>query len=59
VDSADVLDQLARERASGAGYLVIPSASLWWLDHYDGLAEHLERDGRLLARDRDCAVFEL
>jgi hypothetical protein len=59
VDSADVLEQLARERASGAGYLVIPSASLWWLDHYDGLAEHLERDGRLLARDRDCAVFEL
>jgi hypothetical protein len=58
-DTADVLDQLARERASGARYLVLPSASLWWLDHYEGLAEHLERHGPPLARTRDCAVFEI
>jgi hypothetical protein len=38
---------------------VIPSASLWWLDQYPGLAEHLERDGRALARDGDAALFEL
>lgn len=58
-DSADLLEQIARERELGAGYLVIPSASLWWLDQYPGLAEHLERDSRALARNGDAALFEL
>ena len=58
-DSEDLLEQISRERELGAGYLVIPRASLWWLDHYPGLAEHLQRDCRVLARDDDAAVFEL
>ena len=56
-DSADVLEQLAREKAAGATALVIPSASFWWLDHYPGLAEHLQRDCRRLSRDSDCIVY--
>jgi hypothetical protein len=58
-DSADVIGQLDRERESGARYLVIPSASLWWLDYYPGLAEHLQRDCRLLVQDSDCALYEI
>jgi hypothetical protein len=58
-DGDDLLEQIAREHSQGAGYLAIPATSLWWLDHYSGFAEHLERECRLLARTRDCAVFEL
>jgi hypothetical protein len=58
-DSSDAVGQLARERAAGARYLVIPSASLWWLDHYSGLADHLERNCRLLSGDSDCALYEI
>ena len=32
-----------RLRAAGAGYLVFPQVALWWLDHYAGLREHLDR----------------
>jgi hypothetical protein len=59
MDSDDLLGQLERERSGGARYLVIPNASIWWLDHYEGFAAHLERDCSLLVRDADCAVYEL
>jgi hypothetical protein len=59
LDSADLLAQVAREREGGAGYLLIPSGSFWWLGYYEAFAEHLERDCRALARDSDCALFEL
>ena len=58
-DSADALEQLARERAAGARYLVIPSACHWWLEYYGDFAAHLERNCRLLVRDSDCEIFEL
>jgi hypothetical protein len=58
-DSTDLLDQVAREREAGAEYLLIPSASAWWLDYYEAFTEHLERECRALARDSDCALFEL
>jgi hypothetical protein len=59
MDSDDLLGQLERERSGRARYLVIPNASIWWLDHYEGFAAHLERDCSLLVRDADCAVYEL
>lgn len=33
-DDEDALAELARARAAGVRYLVIPSHSAWWLDHY-------------------------
>ena len=30
-------------RATGAAFLAVPAPSRWWLDHYAGLREHLER----------------
>jgi len=38
---------------------VVPSTSFWWLDHYEGLATHLEHQHRCLWRDEDCVVFAL
>jgi hypothetical protein len=46
-------------RSRGANVLVIPRTSLWWLDHYQGLTEHLDRSYRLMHRDADCEVFSL
>lgn len=55
-DGADAVARLEALRAGGARYLVVPSTSAWWLDHYAELAEHLDR---LYARtDADgCAIF--
>jgi GT2 family glycosyltransferase len=41
--SEEAIEQLEALRAQGAGFLVVPATSAWWLDHYDGFAKHLER----------------
>jgi 2-polyprenyl-3-methyl-5-hydroxy-6-metoxy-1,4-benzoquinol methylase len=56
-DSAAAIAALERLRAGGAGYLVIPQVALWWLDHYAGLREHLDRHGRVVVRDDRTAVI--
>ena len=42
----------------GLTHLVFPSASLWWLDHYAGLAERL-RGRPPSTPTTDCVVFDL
>jgi GT2 family glycosyltransferase len=57
-DSDDAIAQLEQLRAGGASYLVLPETAYWWLDHYDGFADHLR--GRYPAAGRDaCTIFEL
>ncbi|HXV06353.1 MAG TPA: glycosyltransferase family 2 protein [Solirubrobacterales bacterium] len=57
-DSEEAIDRLEALRAGGAGYLVLPSASYWWLDHYDGFARHLRE--RYAATDLGvCTIFDL
>jgi Methyltransferase domain len=59
-DSAAAIEALERLRAHGAGYLVFPQVALWWLDHYAGLREHLERHGRVVVRnDRTAVIYAL
>lgn len=48
---------LAHLNLAEAHYLVIPSTSAWWLDHYRELAEHL-RHRRAFADDA-CQIFSL
>jgi Phytanoyl-CoA dioxygenase (PhyH) len=55
----EVVTALDRERALGAAYLVLPSASFWWLDHYPGFAQALRRDAYEVARDDQCLIFAL
>jgi SAM-dependent methyltransferase len=56
-DSASAIAALKRCRAAGATYLVIPQMAFWWLDHYAAFREHLDRCGRVVARDDRTAVI--
>lgn len=57
-DSEEAIARLEQLRASGAEYLVLPSTSSWWLEHYAGFAEHLRQ--RYSVNDFDaCSIYEL
>jgi hypothetical protein len=59
-DSDAAITQLETLRAAGAEYLAVPRASGWWLDHYAGLREHLERSHQAIACDEPgVAIFRL
>lgn len=59
-DSQEAIDHLEALRARGAGYLVVPPTYRWWLDHYEGLREHLEGRYRpVVVDERAGAIYEL
>jgi hypothetical protein len=58
-DSADAIDQLETLREQGAGYIVFPATSLWWLDSYPDFSRHLESRYQCLVRDEICAIYSL
>ena len=59
-DGAWAADLLERERAHGAGYLILPASEFWWLTHYRELADHLLANATGLARDDEIGmVFRL
>jgi hypothetical protein len=58
-DSEGAIAHLEILRTSGAGYLVFPSAAFWWLQHYEGLARHLETRYEAVWRDDDCVIYRL
>ena len=56
-DSAEAITHLKRLRGRAAEYLVIPSASSWWLVHYIGFGKYLAEIGEEVFRDNDCCVI--
>jgi GT2 family glycosyltransferase len=59
-DSREAIDLLERQRASGAQYLVFPSSSSWWLDHYEDLRRHLDDHYARRVSDRHtCVIYDL
>ncbi len=46
LDAVCHLEELRRE---GASYLLLPHTSLWWLEHYEALADRLETHARVIA----------
>jgi GT2 family glycosyltransferase len=59
-DSEEAIEQLERLRGDGAQYLVVPPAYLWWLEHYEGLRDHLQGRYRPVRSDeRAGAIFHL
>ena len=56
-DSAAAVEALQRLRSEGASYLVFPQVAFWWLDHYAGLRDHLDRHARVVTRDERTAVI--
>jgi GT2 family glycosyltransferase len=57
-DSREAIDRLEQLRGRGADYLVVPSTSSWWLDHYSGFARHL-RDRYPVSELDVCSIFRL
>lgn len=58
--SLEAIAQLEALRELGKGeYLLIPSASRWWLDHYPEFHGHLERHYRTIADEPAGVIYEL
>jgi hypothetical protein len=59
-DSDTAIKHLEDLRDRGADYLVIPSTSFWWLEHYPELAQHLASRYPVIIRlDDTCLVYAL
>ncbi|MGH9379522.1 MAG: glycosyltransferase family 2 protein [Thermoanaerobaculia bacterium] len=58
-DSVAAIAHLEELRCRGARYLVLPCNSFWWLDHYAGLARHLELSGDRVWEDDTCVIYRL
>jgi hypothetical protein len=58
-DAEDAIGELERLRGRGAEYLVLPATALWWLDHYGGFRDHLERFPRLVDEEDTGVIFDL
>jgi hypothetical protein len=59
-DSEDAIAQLERLRRGGAEFLLVPATAQWWLDYYDGFAEHLANVGDPVADVAGtCLIFAL
>src|SRR5438132_304855 len=56
----EAIEHLEELRAAGAEYLVFPSSSFWWLDHYSSFGTHLRSRYRIVVYQEDtCIVFRL
>ena len=59
-DDAAAVALLEEVRRAGADYVVFPSTSLWWLEHYRGLHQHLREHHSVVVHDpATCAIFGL
>ena len=59
-DSDAAIDHLETLRGAGADHLMFPAPSLWWLDHYVKLREHLDDQyRRLVTDDGTCWIYQL
>jgi GT2 family glycosyltransferase len=59
-DSEEAIRHLEELRGNGAGYLVVPQTYRWWLNHYEGLREHLDSRYRTVVCDeRAGAIYQL
>jgi glycosyltransferase involved in cell wall biosynthesis len=59
-DSAEAIEHVEHLRKKGAGFLVFPHTSVWWLQSYPELKLHLQQYYReALRRDGTCIIFDL
>jgi GT2 family glycosyltransferase len=58
-NSDEAVAHLEQLRQEGAQYLLVPSTSAWWLDHYEGFARHLRDRCRPVAESDECALYAL
>jgi hypothetical protein len=53
------IGHLEQLRAQGASFFVLPNTAYWWLDHYGGFREHLDRCYRRVSFDDGCVIYDL
>jgi glycosyltransferase involved in cell wall biosynthesis len=58
-DSASAIAHLEHLRAKGARHLVIPGTSLWWLEHYEEFARHLDTHYERLGGSESLVAYAL
>lgn len=58
-DGGAAVAHLQRLQAEGLSHLVFPSASFWWLEHYEALADRLRATGAPAHADDDCVIYDL
>ncbi len=58
-ESGEAIAHLEEHRARGGRFLVIPSSASWWLDHYDGLSNHLDTHYQRIWKSADCQIYKL
>jgi glycosyltransferase involved in cell wall biosynthesis len=59
-DSNEAIAQLERLRTKGGDYLLLPSTAFWWLEHYAGFKQHLEKQHQLALHSEDtCLIYAL
>jgi 2-polyprenyl-3-methyl-5-hydroxy-6-metoxy-1,4-benzoquinol methylase/glycosyltransferase involved in cell wall biosynthesis len=58
-NSEMAVTHLNQLREKGADFLLIPQTSLWWLAHYRGFAQELEKHRRVVDQPDTCIVYDL
>ena len=58
-NSQQAMDNLEKLRARGARYLVFDRWTLWWLDYYKELHDHLDSHYRRIRQTDDYIIFDL
>ncbi len=59
LDSAQAIADLEQLRARGAGYVVFPLRTRWWLDYYKEFAEHLRTTATPVEVTPQFAIYRL
>jgi len=57
-DSTVIIEHLDQLRAKGAAFVLLPSTSFWWLDHYKEFGAHLA-GRRCIWQDESCRIYGL
>jgi GT2 family glycosyltransferase len=59
-DSRRAISLLETQRAADAEYIVFPATAAWWLEHYEALRQHLDRNyTRRFSEPETCVIFDL
>jgi cyclopropane fatty-acyl-phospholipid synthase-like methyltransferase len=58
-DNSTAIDELERQRRSGAKFIVFGWPAFWWLDHYTELSRHLRTEYRCVLENERVIVFDI
>jgi SAM-dependent methyltransferase len=58
-NSVEAIAHLEMLRAKGGDFLLLPSASFWWLDYYQDFHLHLNTHYRRIWQDENCIIYLL